>query len=56
MLVHLRRLRPGAPPLAEADTPYGPAVAVWRGGPAAPPGWIEVAVPCAHAELYPYSL
>ncbi|MFE1320858.1 hypothetical protein [Kitasatospora phosalacinea] len=23
---------------------------------AAPPGWIEVAVPCTHAELYPYDL
>ncbi|WP_030461573.1 hypothetical protein [Kitasatospora sp. NRRL B-11411] len=115
MLIHLTRLRPGRPPLAEVRTPYGPAVAAWRGDPAAPPGpyrveWtldearatvrpapgpapavrtegglllltgefdgtgvlrtgdslvlldlpappgrIEVAVPCVHAELYPYS-
>ncbi|MEV7215205.1 hypothetical protein AB0O31_19180 [Kitasatospora cineracea] len=113
MLIHLTRLRPGHPPLAEVRTPYGPAVAAWRGDPAAPPGphhvewtidearatarpaprpapavrtegglllltgefdgagvlrtgdtpilldlpappgWIELAVPCAHAELYP---
>ncbi|MGW4809299.1 hypothetical protein [Kitasatospora sp. NPDC004272] len=116
MLVHLERLRPGEPPLAEVRTPHGQALAVWRGDPAAPPGpyrveWtideehatvrpaagpapavrteggtllltgefdgagalrtgdsltlldlaappgrIEVAVPCAHAELHPYDL
>ncbi|WP_033213480.1 hypothetical protein [Kitasatospora phosalacinea] len=118
MLVQLERLRStgAGPPLAEVRTPYGPAVAVWRGDPAdppgayhvewtidegratvrpapgagpavrtegglllltgefdgagalrtgdglvlldlaAPPGRIEVAVPCEHAELYPYRL
>ncbi len=38
MLIHLTRLRPGSPPLAEVRTPHGPAVAAWRGDPAAPPG------------------
>ncbi|GLW56789.1 hypothetical protein [Kitasatospora phosalacinea] len=118
MLVHLLRLRPAdpGPPLAEVRTPHGPAVALWRGDPAdppgpyhvewtvdedhatvrpapgpapavrtegglllltgefdgagvlrtgdslipldlpAPPGRVEVAVPCAHAELYPYTV
>ncbi|MFC8722803.1 hypothetical protein [Kitasatospora sp. NPDC057198] len=116
MLIRLIRLHPGSPPLAEAETPYGPARALWRGDPAdppgpyrvewtvdedhatvrpaalaapavrteggtlrltgefdgagrlrtgdssillelsAPPGWIEVAVPCECAELYPYHL
>ncbi len=38
MRIRLERLRPGPPVLAEVRTPYGPAVARWRGGPAGPPG------------------
>ncbi|MFD8593421.1 hypothetical protein ACFV1L_00285 [Kitasatospora sp. NPDC059646] len=38
MRIRLGALHPGPPLLAEADTPYGRAVARWRGGPADPPG------------------
>ncbi|GLW71888.1 hypothetical protein Kpho02_41870 [Kitasatospora phosalacinea] len=57
MLVRLVRLRPAdpGPPLAEADTPYGPAVAVWRGDPAAPPGpyRVEWTIDEEHATVRP---
>ncbi|MFB7945401.1 hypothetical protein ACFC6L_10805 [Kitasatospora phosalacinea] len=55
MLVHLLRLRPGAPPLAEVDTPHGPALARWRGDPAAPPGayHVEWAIDEEHATVRP---
>ncbi|MFJ5926073.1 hypothetical protein ACIQF6_26040 [Kitasatospora sp. NPDC092948] len=38
MRIDLARLHPGPPVLAEVATPYGPAVARWRGDPADPPG------------------
>ncbi|MFF4341075.1 hypothetical protein ACFY00_14200 [Kitasatospora sp. NPDC001540] len=55
MLVHLERLRPGEPPLAEVRTPYGPALARWRGDPAAPPGAyrVEWTIDEEHATVRP---
>lgn len=55
MLIHLDRLHPGTPPLAEVRTPYGPARALWRGDPAAPPGphHVEWAIDEDHATVRP---
>ncbi|MFJ1792293.1 hypothetical protein [Kitasatospora griseola] len=42
MRIHLDRLDPGPPVLAEVRTPYGPAVARWRGELADRPGHYQV--------------
>ncbi|GGQ98490.1 hypothetical protein GCM10010195_62930 [Kitasatospora griseola] len=42
MWIHLDRLDPGSPVLAEVRTAYGPAVARWRGDLADPPGRYRV--------------